>query len=143
MVLRRGCGWRSCRLDSRSPPSFQFIKVLKKQLCLKCIRVVVVQLFALFKWHVIVGAVVDCRGKATVTDHQMRLSDVCKVDFPEPVPPAIPMIIGDFLFTMFSSICKFYLSREESHLFRWRVIANLSQWEVGLRLRETLRGDAQ
>ena len=28
-----------------------------------------------------------------------------------------------------------YLSREDSHLFRWRVIANLSQWESNLRLR--------
>ena len=27
-----------------------------------------------------------------------------KVDFPEPVPPAIPITIGDFLFTFISSI---------------------------------------
>lgn len=55
-------------------PVFQFVEMLKKQLRLKCIRVVVVQLFALFKAYSLVGAGSSCRGKARSPDHQMRLS---------------------------------------------------------------------
>lgn len=62
-------------------PVFQFVEMLKKQLRLKCIRVVVVQLFALLKWHIVVGAVVVVVVKHGHLITKCVFQAVCKSGF--------------------------------------------------------------